>query len=159
MLVYVAIVTITGILVVGVLVSLSKSYVQLKVTESINESATSALNRMILEIRQAYDVDVATSTFNIHPGRLTLNTTNVMGSNTEVTFFVSNGQIRILENGVDAGVLTRSDVQVTSLIFEHVTNNVSEAIRVFLVIEGSLGSVNKEEIFRTAAVLRDSYGP
>lgn len=157
MLVYIAIVTVISVLVVGVLVSLSKSYAQLKITQSINESATSALNRMLLEIRQAYDVDTVASTFNVHPGQLTLDTMDTLGNNTEVSFLVSAGQIRVLENGVDAGVLTRSDVQLTSLIFEHLVSGESEAIRIWMVIEGSIGKVTKEEVFSTAAVLRGSY--
>lgn len=157
MLVYVAIVTVISVLVVGVLVSLSKSYAQLKITQSINESATSALNRMLLEIRQAYDVDTVASTFNVHPGQLTLDTTDILGNNTEVSFLVSAGQIRVLENGIDAGVLTRANVQITSLIFEHLINGESEAVRVWMVLKGSIGKVTKEEVFSTAAVLRGSY--
>ena len=68
-----------------------------------------------------------------------------------------NGQIRVLESGIDAGALTRGDIQVTSLIFEHLISSESEAVRVWMVLEGSIGQVTKEKVFSTAAVLRGSY--
>jgi len=158
MLIFIAVVVTVGVIVVAVLVALSGAYAELKVTQSINESATSALNRMVLEIRQASAVDTATSTFGVDPGILGLDTKDEGGNDVTIAFHRSDGVLKVVEDGVSAGALTRSDVTVKQLLFERFVNGESEAIHISLTLEGSAGTVMKEETFFTTAILRGAYG-
>ncbi len=84
MLVYIALLTSVTTLVVNGLVTMSKSYTDLRLSKNITTSATTALSRMVYEIRQAQSVDATQSTFVTNPGQLTLNTTPASGVPTTV---------------------------------------------------------------------------
>lgn len=157
MLVYIALLTSVTTLVVNGLVTMSRSYTDLRLSKNITTSATTALSRMVYEIRQAQSIDAVQSTFVTSPGQLTLNTTPASGTPTTVRFYVQNGILRVMTGGVDEGQITLSNTSVSSLTFNRIQNSISQAIKINLTLQTTVGSKTKTETFYTTAVLRNIY--
>jgi Tfp pilus assembly protein FimT len=157
MLVYVALLTSVTTLVVNGLVTMSRSYTDVRLSKNITTSATTALSRMVYEIRQAQSVDATQSTFATSPGQLTLNTTPASGVPTTVKFYVQNSILRVMTGGIDEGPITLSGVTVSNLTFTRVQNSISQAIKIGLTLQTTIGSKTKTETFYTTAVLRNIY--
>ncbi len=157
MIIYVALLTSVTTLVVNGLVTMSKTYNDLRLSKNVTTSANSALTRMVYEIRQAQSVDATQSTFITSPGQLTLNTTPAGGSQTTVKFYLQNGVLKSMVGGVEEGQLTLSNTTVSNLIFSRIQNSVSQAIKISLTLQSTVGSKTKTETFYTTAVLRNIY--
>lgn len=157
MLVYIALLTSVTTLVVNGLVTMSRSYTDLRLSKNITTSATTALSRMVYEIRQAQSIDAGQSTFVTSPGQLTLNTTPASGVPTTVRFYVQNSILRVMTGGVDEGQITLSGATVSNLTFTRVQNSISQAIKISLTLQSTVGSKTKTETFYTTAVLRNIY--
>lgn len=152
MLVYVTILSITAVVVVNTLLVLANSYGTLRVSQRINSSAMAALERMSRDIRSGESVDTLNSTFDVHPGRLTL-----QAGATTTEFYLDGDVLKVRENGVDVGSLTTKDTTVSSLIFRYVFIGASKAIRVELTLTDSRKEISKTENFYSFVVLRGTY--
>jgi len=153
MLVYIAILGVLTVVVINTVLSLAQSFSSIKVSRNINNSALSAFERVVRDIRDADAIDVANSTFDVHPGRLTL----TKGATT-TEFYLDGGSLKIRENSIGAGVLTKQNTTVTNLVFRHsIVASTFESIKIEMTLSGSQGSLIKTENFYTAAVLRKTY--
>lgn len=133
-----------------------KSFYTLRLNQSVNVSATVALERMSREIRNAYDVDILNSTFSANPGRLTLMTKDALGANTTVEFYVSGNKLNMRVGGVDNGSLLTKTVTVTSLIFRPITTVNSKAVKVEMTLHDSRAGATQNTNFYDTIVLRGS---
>jgi len=157
-LVYVSILVVILIAVINTALIMSRSYGELSASRNINSSVVSALERITREVRWAYDVDNSQSTLNVHPGSLTLSTTNYFGESSTVEFYLEDGVLKIKEGGVYKGVLTSPNVQVVNLVFRPVSSGRSQMIKVEITLEGVVrrGRI-RSETFYDSVVLRGSY--
>jgi len=156
MIIYIAFFAILSVLATEALMVVMRSFYTLRLTQNINQSATTALERMSREVRNAYDIDVAGSTFNTSPGQLTLRTKDTFGANTTVEFTVSGNQIRIKEGGVDKGSLMPKSTTVTNLIFRQITTTNSKAIKIEMSLHDAHGLITRDAVFYDTIVLRGS---
>lgn len=157
MVVYIGILTIATTLIVNGLLSISRSYRDLRLTKNISTSATSALQRLTYEIRQAQSIDTAQSTFAANPSILTLNSPLSDGIARTVKFSVTNGILRVSVNGVDEGPVTASNITVSNFTLKQVSNALSQGVVVTLGLQGVFGTKSLSETFYTTAVLRNVY--
>lgn len=128
MVVYTAILAVILLLIVSFIVSFGKAYNVLRTTIHINNSATVSFERIIREIRQANDVDTASSILGTHPGHLVLKTTDTAGTPVTLEFYINGGALTVKKDGLDAGVLTRS-VLNHDILPPTVTSNIPIAIK------------------------------
>lgn len=149
-LVYIAILSVMTVLIINVLVTTARSYSTLKLARSINNSAITSLERMNREIKSANDVSVGESTFNTHPGKLKIN----IGSETR-EFYIDNGVLKIKEDGVDKGALTRDGISVDNLVFRNLNNGGVKAIRIEMTLSGAYRNTTNTKKFYSFAVLRN----
>jgi len=157
MIIYVAFFTILSVLTVNATIMVMKSFYSLRLTQNLNQSATVALERMGREIRNAYDINSAQSTFGTSPGRLTLNTKDAGGSNTTMEFYVDAGnQLRLKEGGVEKGPLVTKGVTFTNLVFRSITTPKSKAVKIEMTITDSRSTLIKTTKFYDTIVLRGS---
>lgn len=154
MIIYIAFFTILSLLAMQATLAAMRSFYTLRLTQNINQSATVALERMSREIRNAYDIDETLSTLGSNPGRLTLKTEDALGANTTIEFYVSNGQMRVKESGVDKGSLLAKNTTVTNLIFRKVTTLNSRAIKIEMTLRDARGAEAREVKFYDTIVLR-----
>lgn len=157
MIIYVAFFTLLSTLAISATIIVMKSFYALRLTQSANESATVALERMSREIRNAYDFDVAQSTFGVSPGRLTLKTKDVNGNNTTMEFYMSAGnQLGLKEGGVDAGPLVTKTVTLSNLVFRSIVGTNSKAIKIEATMHDSRSEAGAAVKFYDTIVLRGS---
>jgi len=154
---YMAILVLLVSVTVATLVSLSSTYRNLRSFEAVNESAQSALERIVRELRGATSVDTMLSTLGSSPGDLYLDSLDEDGATTTLEFFVSAQTIRVKEAGADVGPLTAADVRVTNLIFRRMATTSSVAVKVEMTLESGTSTHYISKNFYSTAVLRGSY--
>lgn len=158
MIIYVGLLAIILVATVNMLLVMTKAYGYLKFSRHIQSSAITALDRMVRDIRNAESVNVSQSTLGTSPGILTLNTTTATSSPQTIQFFVSNGALRLKQDGGDIGPLTVSDVTVQNLIFRQMNTGISEAVKIELTLTAGTGRPTARSAnFYATALLRDSY--
>lgn len=143
MIIYVAFFAILSVLSINATILVMKSFYTLRINQSISQSATTALERMSREIRNAYDIDSLNSTLTTSPGRLTLLTKDDLGALTTVEFYTNAGnQINMKIGDVDQGSLMTKTVSATNLVFRSMTNGTatstnSKAVKIEMTLRDS----------------------
>lgn len=157
MIIYIGFFAMLSILAVDGTIVAMKSFYALRLTQSVNESATVALERMSREIRNAYDIDTTNSTFATSTGRLTLKTKDDLGANTTVEFYVdTSNQLNMKVGGVDNGPLVTKTVTITNLIFQSIATANSKAIKIDMTLKDSRSASAQTSKFYDTIVLRGS---
>lgn len=156
MIIYIAFFALLSTLAVEATLVVMKSFYTLRLTQSVNQSATVALERLSREIRNAYDIDVTQSTFGTNPGRLMLNTKDASGANTTMEFYVAGGQLGLREGGVDKGALVTKSVILTNLVFRSIATPNSKAIKIEATLQDSRSVMTQTVKFYDTIVLRGS---
>ena len=136
---------------------MSKSYLGIKVSQNINNSAVSMIERMSREIRWSDDVNLANSVFNSDSGVLVLNTINELGESVEKRFYIENGVLKIKEGLDEAKDLSVGNVQVNRLFLILADSGVSKMIKIEMEIESSSKDKTKTETFYNSVVMREGY--
>lgn len=157
--VYVSLFTVISVVAVSILLSTANLFMRSRVKRTVTRQGTGAMERIIREVRLSYDVDTAASTFDVHPGSLTIRTLTSPGGSATTTrrFFIQNNAL-MLQEGVSPSRALTSKVRITGLIFRNiVSSTISRAIKTELIIEGGSGQFNTQEKFYGTAVLRGSY--
>lgn len=154
MIIYIAFFAVLSLVAMQATLTIMRSFYVIRLTQTINQSATVALERMSREIRNAYDVDDVASVFGVNPGSLTLRTEDASGANTTIEFFVSNNQLRIREGGVDKGVLLAKNVTVTNLVFRDITTLHSRAVKIEMTLRNTRAGDTRDLVLYDTIVLR-----
>jgi len=156
MLIYIAILVLMLFVIVNILQTMVSSQRTLKTSKALENSGIFSLERMVREIRNAENVNTLQSALGNNPGVLVLSGTDEDGNPRTVKFLISGGLLTVEENGVSEGALTQVGTNITSLIFNHIITDNSEAVRIQMTVESGTGSNYRSENFYSTAVLRDS---
>lgn len=157
MLFYVVILSLSLIAVMQTLMVLTRSYGVLRSVQRIEREASTAMERMIREIRDANDIDDAGSVLGTNPGELLLRSTDSSGTARTVEFYLDGGKVSLRENGVVSGLLTTAKATVSNLVFRKITTTNSKGVKIEMTITTGSGPSAQSENFYATAVLRDSY--
>ena len=157
MIIYLAFFAILSILAINATILVMKSFYSLRLDENINQSATTAMERMSREIRNAYDVNTVSSILDTSPGMLTLLTRSYGGTNTIIVFYVdASNQPHMSIDGVDNGPLVSKTITVTNLVFHLLTGPKSMAVKIEMTLHDSHSTIAKSIKFYDTIVLRGS---
>lgn len=156
MIIYIAFFAVLSLLALEATLVVMKSFYTLRLTQSVNQSATVGLERMSREIRDAYDIDTTNSTFGTSPGRLTLKTKDSSDANTTIEFYVSGSQMGIKEGGIDQGSLMTKNATITNLIFRFITTANSKAVKIEMTIHDARTVLKQDAKFYDTIILRGS---
>lgn len=151
MLIYVALLVLILMSVVNIVFSFSKSYEQLVALRVAEHTGLTSMERMIRDIHGGTSVDTAESIFNVSPGALTIVTLA-----TTTKFYVVDGELRVDVNGEYIGPLSSSAAKLSSLVFQLIETDNSQAVRIEMVVEGIQGSVVRSKTYITTAILKNS---
>ncbi len=157
MVVYAAILGIIAVLSINSMLAMTRAFTDLRVSRDLNSSATALFERLTRDIRGAYDIDAAQSTFGVHPGRLMLNTRDSGGANTTIEYYVTGNRVNIREGGVDQGSIMTTDTTVSSFIVRQLTSTNTKAVKVEATISATRANITKTRNFNTTVVLRGTY--
>ncbi|MCX6731799.1 MAG: hypothetical protein NTX55_02305 [Candidatus Parcubacteria bacterium] len=146
---YSAIIAVASIYIIGSILTLTKIFGDIRLRNSINVSARTAIERMVREIRSAESINPA-SVFDSHPGYLKLNTLDGSGNPSSIEFFLDGTSLMVREGTSQPENLTNSNVSVSNLIFRQISVAVdSRAVRIEMEISS--------EKFYDTAILRKNY--
>ena len=162
MIIYIAFFAMLSVLAINATIMVMKSFYTLRINQSISQSATTALERMSREIRNAYNIDTANSTLGTSPGRLTLMTKDDLGALTTVEFYNTAGnQVNMKVGGVDQGSLMTKTVTATNLVFHSMNNGTatttnSKAVKIEMTLTDNRSGISKTVKYYDTLVLRGS---
>ena len=152
MLVYLAIFTVVSTASVGFLISLDEFVGQYKLETALYRSGTNVMEQILLSIRQADEVDLLNSTFNLPAtGKLT-----VEHSASSTAFVLNAGALDWTVDGVDLGDMTMDEVVVDGFSVYHYPLTKGEFVRVKLSLTATVGTVTKSITLYGGAVVRGS---
>lgn len=154
-LVYVTLVALVLTFTVNVLLTVSKTFANLRLSKGMNVSANIILDRIIRETRAAETVVTEESIFDVHPGKLTVSRTLPDNSTTKTTFFIEDNTIKLWRDGSTIGPLSVNNVTVDSFIISHATSTHSDTVNIDINIVGSLGTIVRTGNYHTVAVTRN----
>jgi Tfp pilus assembly protein FimT len=159
LLIYVAVFAIMSVLIIGFIITVVRTFGDIKVSQSIDDSARNALERMVNEIRYSNSIDVANSTLGSNPGKLVLNTNDrSTGATTTIEFSVGNSKIRVKEGSNAYDDLTSSSTSITNLIFRRIVSTTTqEAVKIEMSVRAQNGIFDKTSKFYDTVVLRKAY--
>lgn len=155
LLVYIAVLSLALLAIANTLIVITRSYSSVRSIAVVERNAF-AFERITREIRGSFGISDADSVFGANPGRLFLNTTDVLGSPRTVLFYIEGISLMLKENGGVAQALTSPDVSVVGLVFRKITTPHSLGVKIELTLEsGSGASFHRESLYDTVA-LRDA---
>ncbi|MEK7647295.1 MAG: hypothetical protein AAB378_02905 [Patescibacteria group bacterium] len=159
MVIYAAILAVISVLVVNTILMMVRSIGFFRSVRDINSSAEISMERMVREVRLAASIDVADSVLGSSPGRLTLNTIDLVTEIPQkITFLIDSGKISLQYDGEAVRALTSDAVTVSRLVFTEIANSTSTpAVRVEMSFQAGGGAYQKSDNFYGTAVLRRSY--
>ena len=151
-LVYMAVFVVLSVGAVVALFNLADLYAQYLVRQSLHQSATMAMERILLEVRQADVLHESESQFLTDSGALEL------GQGTTTTrIFLDNEQVRLQVDGVDRGPLHAEAVTIDTLRFYQYETNGRRLIRMDIEMTASRGAFSQSLSVAGAATMRGSY--
>lgn len=153
---YTALLSILVVVITNVIVMLYNANAVVKATRNVENSAITATDKLIREIRAASSVDLVNSSLNNDNGILKLNISDSSGSRTS-RFYIQNHRIMVDDNGVQTGPLTISDTIVSSLRFYYLATTTSKAVKFEMTLVGPPSTPGISEKYYGTTVLRGSY--
>ncbi|MEK7606399.1 MAG: prepilin-type N-terminal cleavage/methylation domain-containing protein [Patescibacteria group bacterium] len=156
--VYCAILTLLVIVVMMGVAGVMKTYGTVRANQEISRSASTALERIVRDIRSAESIDVINSTLGVSPGVLILTIPVTEVTDKTVRFYLDNGRVYVEEDDVVIGALTTERAIVSVLSFTQITTAESQGVRINMTIDTSNGKGTITDTFTTTSVLRGSYG-
>lgn len=180
-LIYIAVLALISYLVVSVLITMVHSFLEGRRLRALNEAGAIVMERLVREIRAGKYVETAASEFNIHPGRLVLNSTDVNGnsylaefstdvhelSTAENTFWITPvyaspptffvGAIALQVGQGEPTILHPSYISADSVIFRLISTPVSQAVKIDVTLSDIRRTPPLSATFHDTVVLRGSY--
>jgi len=142
--------------IINFLLFMSKSWASIRVDKGIAYTASTALERMTREIKDADRVDTSRSIFNDTHGKLTLDVYTTGGATTSLAFFL-NGTTLVMQNASGTTPLALSTTPIQNLTFEHIVTPQSEGVEIAIQLESDYMGRSRTEFFYATAIVRNSY--
>ena len=156
--IYLAIFTALSILVINSFIIILSSFNTTNMNRKILESGAVSMERISREIRQARNIDIVNSSFDISLGVLQLNGTDNNGDPMIIKFKRENtGELNLYKNDNLEGNLLGNDLSVTDLVFSRINTTASEAVRIRMTLQYSKGNNIKSSNFYDTIILRGGY--
>lgn len=157
MLVYVGLVSLLFLVIIQSAFAISKTSKKSRSFLDINSAAVSAFSRFSRDIRRATTIDTVQSILGASGGRLVLNLRETNGSNSTLSFYLSEGRVKIAENGVYTGDITQDNMAVSNLTFRRFSAASTTAVRIEMTLAPDASTTVPALNFYGTYVLRGSY--
>lgn len=151
--IYVTILSVFFVIIINSMLSFATPYKKILALRLVERSGLDSMERITRDIRSATTVDTANSTLGSSPGVLTLVSTSG-GVSTTTKFYVQNNILKVDVNGVYQGPLSSSSSTVNSLIFNTITNSISTAVKVDLIIQATVGTTTEIKSYHSTIILK-----
>ena len=131
----------------------------MRANQDIEYNAISILDKLTRDAHDARSINISDSSFSVAQGSVSLN----IGSSTDDTasttikFYLNNGKVTYMKNGVDFGNLSTNNITVSNFKIYYISASSTEAIKVELNLEVTphLHSATISKNFYTTILLRE----
>ena len=148
---YISFFALLSLVVIDAMIIMSKSFRETAVYAELAQGGT-IMEKISREIRQAYDIDVTSTSTN-----LKLKTKDANNVEKTVDFLFSGSNVQLIENSVSTGNLNTPNIVITGLTFTQITTAKSKAVKIVLSIRSSNDALARVQDFYNTVVLRGSY--
>jgi type II secretory pathway pseudopilin PulG len=134
---YIGIVGIVSGMLIGSFFFILKMKTKAEIADAVLANAESAMEAMLFEIKHAQSIYTPMSVFGVHPGELSLVTTENLPPDETVTYvdFFPNNQFYKKREGQLPELLVGESVKITNLVFTHLYPGTNyPSIRVSLTV-------------------------
>lgn len=153
MVIYIAILVFMLVIIIQVIFSVAKANRVVKSARTVELSAVAVFERISREVRKAEAIDTASSVWDVSPGTLSLDG-GEGASAYSLEFYLTDGRVRVRQNGIEVGALTQASSTVTSLVFERFSATSTEGVRVQMTVESGTSTAYRSESFLFSTLLR-----
>jgi len=150
--IYLAIFTALSILVINSFIVILSSFNVTNMNRSLLESGTTSMEKITREIRQAENIDASST-----DASLVLNSRDISGALVSTKFINEDGKLNLYKGGELEGGLLDDNILITNLSFKRITTTESQAVKIEMTLEYSLGKETKSENFYNTIILRGGY--
>lgn len=157
MLVYIGLMALILLIVIQSALAISKTSKRSRSFLDINAAAVSAFSRFSRDIRRATSIDTVQSTLGASSGKLVLNLRQTNGTNSTLTFYLSEAKVKIAENGAYTGDITEDNMTVSNLTFRKFSVASTTAVRIEMTLAPDASTTVPALNFYGTYVLRGSY--
>lgn len=158
LIIYIALLGLISFLVIGAIVQMARAFVAFQVTQSITNSGNIAMERMAREVRNAKAIKAASSTFDVHPGRLVLFIDDIdTGASTTIDFFVSTSTLWAQVGTDSPEPLLAASTTVDNLVFREITSSTTKAVKTEMTISLTKGTTTRSANFYNTVLLRKTF--
>jgi len=137
-LIYVSIFVILIVSITVFVITFTETIAKIKIKREISLAAYSAINTIIYEIKRANNIYIPASSFNNHPGQLSLETSQELPPDEKITYIDfyldNNNRIYIRKENQSPQMLISENFRVTNLKFEYLGSS-GESVRIDLSLE------------------------
>jgi len=119
---------------------------------SLLESGTASMEKITREIRQAENIDASST-----DASLVLSSRDSSGALVFTKFINEDGKLNLYKGGELEGGLLDDNILITNLSFKRITTTESQAVKIEMTLEYSLGKETKSENFYNTIILRGGY--
>lgn len=159
LIIYVALLAALIIGALDLMINASTVIAKARLQRTINTEGELAMQRIIREIRGAYDVDASNSSFDTHPGTLRLRTyAGASGSaTTTADIRIISGLLHLTKATTSVDLIT-PNVSVSNLIFRNLNPTTTpKAVKIEMTLTGTSSRFTVTSPFYGTAILRGSY--
>lgn len=157
--IYFGLLAVISTLVIGNIIALFKNYNIARSNQEIEYNAINILDKLTRDTRDAENINISDSSFSVAQGTISLkisSSTNEISSST-VRFYLNNGKLKYMKDGVDFGNISTGSVNVSNFRIFYINSSSTEAIKVELTID-TIPHLNQNSIsknFYTTIQLRE----
>ena len=116
--------------------NLIKVQAKTRISKEVSENSQRAMEIMLWHIQHAQNVYESTSSFDSHPGQLSLETIQDASAEEEVIYLDfyldENDRLCLKKEGTGAEVLVSENIKINNLTFNYLTTSSSKSIRIEL---------------------------
>lgn len=159
LIIYASLLAVLTIGAVDLIISAYAVVAKARLQQTINTEGELSMQRLLREIRNAYDLDASNSVFDATPGALRVRTYAATGGNATTTadFRVTSGLLH-LNKATTSIDLTSSSITIASLIFRNLNaTSTPKAVKIELLLTATSPRFSITSPFYGSATLRGSY--
>jgi len=152
--IYLAIFTAVSIIVINSFMIVLSTFSTIRTNHDLINAGSNSMERISREIRQAKSIDIVNSTLDSDSSVLRLINTDGIGY---VVFDKDGDDLRISKDGVTIGNLLVDNVKLNKLIFNRISTNNTEGLRIEIEVQDINSKTERIEKFYNTIILRGGY--
>lgn len=148
---YISFFAVISLVVINAMITMARSFKQTSIQAELIQSGN-IIERMSREIRQAYDIDMTSTSTN-----LKLNTKDGGGIDKIIEFKFISPDIQFWDAGINIGNLNIPNITVSDVAFTQIITAKGKAVEIVLTVKSNNDATGNTQNFYDTIILRGAY--